>query len=405
MPSCLSLTRCCKEALLCAGQVAIRDESDSDSEEDLEPAAAEAQNKSAPSSTAEPAAPAPPGTGKEPAKRENPVVNIRADSSSPALVAPAPAPAGAPAVVPAGAEQTSTLEQQPTSRSEQEPHRTAREQQPAGPVENLGGKVKNHSNAAAGHTGAPGMLPAAPVPEETSSSRVPAARPQGARKRARREGTALGAGLRLMAYCARHSRLAHDNACQFGVSIATGRLLAQGGPASPRAPAPQPPPLPCPAAAAGSRPAAADKGPRTHQQEAASTPGCAENGSGKGDEGPCARCQAYGQARRGRRAPDALAVALAKRAFVRAVPYRVGFAPRRPHLLPSSAGSRGAAEKHSSALLVADAAALGAGSDARKVPSLAERFAAMTRSVPQRLTCGACSSLCFPVSCQWTHHQ
>ena len=102
-------------------------------------------------------------------------------------------------------------------------------------------------------------------------------------------------------------------------------------------------------------------------------------------EQPCSRCQPYNHQRRGHRAPDALAVALAKRAFVQALPYRVGTAPVR--LLPGAAGRLPQARSYNAGQW-AEAAGAETPKQARLL-SLAERYEAMTRTVAERLTMGA----------------
>ena len=118
--------------------------------------------------------------------------------------------------------------------------------------------------------------------------------------------------------------------------------------------------------------------------------------------------------RRGHRAPDAIAAALAKRAFVRATPYlvtvarqsafpaapgarmaRLSVPPVRRHCVeqPSELFARAQAQAaQSNAVAAALAGALGtaaAQTGGRPVQSLAERFKEMRRTVMERLTCGA----------------
>ena len=146
-------------------------------------------------------------------------------------------------------------------------------------------------------------------------------------------------------------------------------------------------------------------------------------GSLKSEEPPCSRCMPYNhELRRGHRAPDAIAAALAKRAFVRATPYLVTLArtpvfppqrvpprirchsARQPSELFSEARAQAA---RSNARWVSPAQADGVDDEAgpatggRCVQSLAERFKEMRRTVTERLTCGAwdtCSPPAFSFS-------
>lgn len=114
--------------------------------------------------------------------------------------------------------------------------------------------------------------------------------------------------------------------------------------------------------------------------------------------------------RRGHRAPDAIAAALAKRAFVRATPYLVTaacqpafpLAPNTPMVQPTLPAVRRHSAEQPSELITqaaqpnAGAASLVGASGAaepqqggRPVQSLAERFKEMRRTVMERLTCGA----------------
>ena len=124
----------------------------------------------------------------------------------------------------------------------------------------------------------------------------------------------------------------------------------------------------------------------------------------------CSRCTPYNhELRRGHRAPDAIAAALAKRAFVRATPYLVtlgrspAFPPaqtppivrchssRQPSELFREARAQAARSNARWVPVDVDGAAEeeGPAAGGRSVQSLAERFKEMRRTVTERLTCGA----------------
>ena len=229
-----------------------------------------------------------------------------------------------------------------------------------------------------------------------------AAKPAPARRRVRREGTALGAGLRLMAFCVRHSKpaCASPSKRRLAVSISTGRVLQ--GPASP---------LACRVAS----PKAASSAPATHAAQGSQRAAAAAlSGPGAAAEEVCSRCQPYNHERRGHRAPDALAVALAKRAFVRALPYRVGGVSRPSQATPLPVVRVHDAQQPSAVFEaacaaagqpMADARAAGAvapaeGGGSGRVLSLAQRYEAMARTVPLRLTLGTVSSLPLQSFCR-----
>lgn len=268
-----------------------------------------------------------------------------------------------------------------------------------------------------------------------------AARP----KRVWREGTALSAGLRLMCYCTKHTVLLGPSASKLSMSIVTGRpmrnLRSQNKPpaelSQPLAADGVPPPLPHPADTSthsGSPMHLRNLriAPRTPQQlgrahvnrdhlNFESVVGIQMCGCCAGVKGTertlSSRCMPYNhELRRGHRAPDALAAALAKRAFVRATPYLVTTARALPPAPAAGQPAPPVVRCHSArqpselfCLASAQAAAPGEGpaaaSDAeaevmsaaagagRAVQSSADRFAEMRHTVMERLTCGVRSSL------------
>ncbi len=140
-------------------------------------------------------------------------------------------------------------------------------------------------------------------------------------------------------------------------------------------------------------------------------PACLSAGVLTAQTAPCSRCIPYNHdLRRGHRAPDAIAAALAKRAFVRATPYLVTTARTHPPAKTGAAAAVPAVRRHSErqpSELFLEAAAQAARSNkvpaggnsaadergpapgGRAVQSLAERFKEMRHTVTARLTCGA----------------
>ncbi|CAL8470279.1 g9821 [Coccomyxa elongata] len=237
---------------------------------------------------------------------------------------------------------------------------------------------------------------AAAQPEQAAPRNCAAARPARP-KRVWREGTALSAGLRLMCYCQKHTALLGSATGKARMSIVTG--------------------LPMRSLHSLNKPSAAahcSTAPdNTIVAPSAPADALADPGSNRTGDEPCSRCMPYNhELRRGHRAPDAIAAALAKRAFVRATPYLVTaarqpafpLAPNTPMVQPTlPAVRRHCAEQPSevftqaaqsnagAALLVGASGAAGATEPqkgGRPVQSLAERFKEMRRTVMERLTCG-----------------
>jgi hypothetical protein len=132
--------------------------------------------------------------------------------------------------------------------------------------------------------------------EGAGRARADAGRPR--RRRPARCGTTLADGWRLVCYCARNTAAAGPAGAAHAAATAAAARECAGASARPSSAAE--PPVGSPNA----------------------EPGGARRAGGC--EGGCARTRAFDHGlRRGERAPEALAAALAKRAFVRSVPYLV----------------------------------------------------------------------------------
>jgi len=270
--------------------------------------------------------------------------------------------------------------------------------------------------------------------EGASRARADAGRPR--RRRPARCGTTLADGWRLVCYCARHTAAAGPAGAAHAAATAAAARECAG---------------------ASARPSPAAEVPVGSPD---AEPGGARRASGC--EGGCARTRAFDHGlRRGERAPEALAAALAKRAFVRSVPYLVSGAggatppPSRCYRVVADdasealeeGGSGAASDPAPAAAAGATRAALrlaevpgtwasgaGGGAAARAWPaargvqallgpsgaaggslvlSLAQRMAAMRRTLARRVTCGARPvtaaqaavhgrpGCCAPVACSW----
>ncbi|BDA44310.1 probable histone-lysine N-methyltransferase TRX1 [Coccomyxa sp. Obi] len=403
---------CARAANLC--MVAVRDEYDSDSDE--EEAAASAQEHD--ENTVPNCAPSGPQVQKD---IKQPVMSLRADCSDAAA-----GDSGASHIATASGAQQDDLPGS-SAASEQTnclpPETDEGRNAAAGPCRKAQTKLSNGEEAneaeaaaasreggcareakalapscgsTAANTGAAAAQPEQAAPRNGAAAKAPA-RP----KRVWREGTALSAGLRLMCYCQKHTALLGPATGKTRMSIVTGLPMRSLHSLNK-------------AAATAHRSAALDD---TTAAPSAPADTVADPGRNKTGDAPCSRCMPYNhELRRGHRAPDAIAAALAKRAFVRATPYLVtaahqpAFPPApgtRMARIPVPAVRRHSAEQPSelfrraqvqatqsnagAASLVGASGAAGPAEPqkgGRPVQSLAERFKEMRRTVMERLTCG-----------------